>query len=617
MNVITAWLKRNGCDVNAGGSTAMTHTIMTGGTLHVPEDLYDEFLGVYGREIEGGEHKLTYSEKRSPDVFRMYFDLDILEKSAMGEARVLDIVREVQRTVALFFVDAADETLKCVVSRTKTKEKHVKVVVPRVPVVTGGDDAQPPRREEPCTYDKFIKNGVHLNFPKLLVNLEIALQIRFSVVNQLEKRFGQRPIASNPWSDVIDKAPYFNGLKMIGSVKKDQCKACDSSKKKKPLVEKKENTRLDIMREIARIRRKHYKRDDELFDYSNIMTIEGDEFKNEDLSELHTEYFELTSICQLCNNRGWYLEDRYYSPSHVIGAGGALCVDDLDYIRKDFHEQMRWTSIRARPYDEITANYKVPAGHPAPTQDRTSACLSAFGSAGLEYVSPGLYREMLNSDVHVEDAKGQSRWRGSTIKDKTTMTLITEFIRGINSNYKNIVVREAMELKTGKQTEDTSTIIKSGAAAGMVVKKRPSKAGGQIMTKMAVAANTTIDKNIVLRVYTSIVVRVSGQGSKFCQNKGDEHTTNSVYFCISKTGACQMCHSGKDTLGLSGKTCRRYHSVSKAIPATLAKRLFPEEFGIDMEAVNKGLKRAADCVEGGRTIKPETRQKIKKWDIFL
>ncbi|CAN0445037.1 unnamed protein product, partial [Pylaiella littoralis] len=317
------WLKKNGCNWNTGGSTPMTHTIMSRGTLYVQEDLYDEFLGVYGGEIKRGNVTLAYSEKRSSDVFRMYFDLDILDKSVLSEAKVLEIVKQVQRTTSMFFVDFPDDVFKCVVSRTKTKEVKV--------------------------YETFTKNGIHLNFPKLLVKMKIALQIRLSVVNKLDKVFGPRKIGKNPWSDVIDKAPYNNGLKMTGSVKTEQCKKCDSSKRNKSRKSESTSPKFVILREIAMIRKRHYKRDDESFDYSNVMTTEGDEYRNVELSRLHTEYHVITQICLSCNNKGWFLEDRSYSPSHVLGKDGIICDDDLSYIQTGFHEQMRWTTIRARP----------------------------------------------------------------------------------------------------------------------------------------------------------------------------------------------------------------------------------------------------------------------------
>lgn len=136
---------------------------------------------------------------------------------------------------------------------------------------------------------------------------------------------------------------------MTGSVKTEQCKKCDSSKRKKSRKSESTSPKFVILREIAMIRKRHYKRDDESFDYSNVMTTEGDEYKNVELSRLHTEYHAITQICLSCNNKGWFLEDRSYSPSHVLGKDGIMCDDDLSYIQRGFHEQMRWTSIRARP----------------------------------------------------------------------------------------------------------------------------------------------------------------------------------------------------------------------------------------------------------------------------
>ena len=612
-NCIKAWLKRNGCSVNAGADTPMTHTIMSGGTLHIPEDLYDEFLGVYAREIERGNRTLAYSEKRTPEVFRMYFDLDILHNHAMNSPDVLDIVREVQRCVSLFFV-GADEVLKCVVCRTQTKEVEVPVRPPQAQKEPSeGASAEEEKAEEP-QYETFTKNGVHLNFPKLLLNLDMALQIRFSVVNHLEKRFGQREILQNPWSDVIDKAPYFNGLKMIGSVKREQCKKCGNSKKKRYSGDEKEEERLTIVRDIARIRRRYYKRDNESFDYTNVMSFGGDEYKNLELSKLHTQYFALTKMCSQCNNKGWFLEERYYSPTHVLGAGGALCCDELHYLANNYHEQMRWTSIRARTHDQVTPDYIVPAGHVCPPQDSASACLSAFGSSGLEWVSPGLYRELVNSDVHAEDAKGLSRWKGSSVKDKDTMALIQDFVRSMHTRYTNIVVKEAIEIKTGKPTSENSCKINSGPGAGMSVNGKRSKLTVNMLKKTAESNNTTISNNITMRVYTTFVVRVGGEGSKFCQNKGHEHTSNSVYFCISKTGMYQMCHSGKDTIGSSGKVCKKYRSPTKELDVRLHNQLFPEELAVDVEKASASLAKRSVVVGGKkRKLSRKVRSCVGMW----
>lgn len=616
--LIKTWLRKNRCNWDTTGTTPMTQTIMSGGKLFVPEDIYDEFLGVYAREIECGNTTLTYSEKRS-EVFRMYFDLDIIDKAHMDDATVLEIARSVQKTAAMFFVDAPSEVFKCVVSRTKDKDMEVAVQAPYEEEAAGeecADGAEAAVESPPITvYEKFVKTGVHMNFPKLLVNVEMALQIRFSAVHELEKEFGPRKVVHNPWSAVIDKAPYYGGLKMVGSVKTEQCKNCDSSKKRGA----KKDSRADkIIKEIASIRRTHYKKKEEDFDYSNVMSISGMEFRNEELSDLHTEWVRLTSICDVCNNKGWYLEDRTYSPAYALGEGGVLCDGDLSYIRRNFHEQMRWTSIRARPCEGVTARYAVPKGHLAPTADKTSTCLKAFGSAGLQWVSPGLYMEMMNADVSAEDAKGQSRWRGPAVKEESTMKMITQCVREFDLRYANIVVKEAVELKTGKRTDDTGAKISGGAGAGMTVKKKTNAQGHEMLNNLAAANNSTIKKDVMMRVYTSFVVRVGGEGSKFCQNKGAEHTTNSVYFCISSKGMCQMCHSGKDTAGSSGKTCKKFYSASKAVPIALRRRLFPDTVDINVDAVKEGLHKRglADKKDGTKPkkSKKKNRSAIALWD---
>lgn len=608
MEGIQGWLKRNGCNFNANGDTPMTHTIMKGGTLFIPEDLYDEFLGVYGREIEAKDEKLTYSERPSSPTFRMYFDIDLLDGKELDDGEVLEIVREVQSTTAIFFAGAPDETLKCVVSRTQSKEVEVKTSVVPVEAVTASGEPAPPRMAK--------KNGIHLNFPKLMVNLEMALQIRYSVVLRLEKRFGPRPLAQNPWADVIDKAPYFSGLKMIGSVKRAHCNLCNSSKKKKGAKDDTEEQISDIIREIVKVRKKLFNRLDDTFDYSNIMNFAGDEYRNQQLAKLNARYHAIFRMCLQCDNKGWYLENRSYSPSHVLGAGGAPCLEDLEHIRRDFHEQMRWTSIRARSCDQPEPSYSVPRGHQAPPQDCASTSLTAFGSAGLEYISPGLYREIIQSDVHAEDVRGQSKWRGAVIKDPEAMALITKCVRDVNDRYRNIVVREAMEIKTAKKADSTGTMITSGAGAGMIINKKTVRETENIITKMANANNTTIANDTVLKVYTTIVVRVTGEGSRYCQNKGDEHTSNSVYFCISNKGVTQMCHSGKDTLGNSGKTCRKYHSTPKDTTIALRKKLFPGDFGLDMNEVNSQMnKRAGEkTVTVTKKLKKGTKTAMLRWN---
>lgn len=588
MATLKKWLVENRFYRDNTGNTPLTVNIMTGGNLYVPDERYDEFLGLYGNaierydkflglygnEIEAPTKKLTYSEKRSAPVFRMYFDLDMLGRAPMSDDAVLEIVKEVQKTTVLFFPGAPNESFKCVVSRTKDKEVEVSSKVPREessPDVGGGggNDSNPPKHKaQEVMRETFVKTGVHINFPMLLVNLSMALQLRFSLLSEMEKKFGQREIAHNPWSDVIDKAPYNGGLKMVGSVKKQECKECKTSKKKAPTTFEAKTARCKIMTDLVKLRKKCYARDDPHFDYGNFDTIGGEEYKNEDISNLHTQYQAIQEPCHLCGNTGWYLEDRTYSPSFVLGKGGVLCDDDLQYIAKDYHEQMRWTSIRARPCDEVTATFEIPRGHFAPPQEGASSCMSHFSSTGLEYLSNGMLREIKNGDISEADALGVRKWRGPIVTDDVTMQLVKQCIQGFHRGYSNVMVREVREFNKSVRVQTRNTPMK------------------KMQDKFTKGNGAEEKGSVVWKAWKSIMVSVKGEGSKYCINKGCDHTSNTAYFSISEKGVVQMCHSKKK--------CDGFYSEPQAIDPALKRRLFTDDRAPIKQKAACGLKTSKD-----------------------
>jgi hypothetical protein len=69
------------------------------------------------------------------------------------------------------------------------------------------------------------------------------------------------------------------------------------------------------------------------------------------------------------------------------------------------------------------------------------------------------------------------------------------------------------------------------------------------------------------------IVKVRGFGSRFCLNKGAEHTSQSIYIVITGTGMLQRCYSRKDTHRLYGK-CEQFRSPIKALSEELRAALF-------------------------------------------
>jgi hypothetical protein len=59
--------------------------------------------------------------------------------------------------------------------------------------------------------------------------------------------------------------------------------------------------------------------------------------------------------------------------------------------------------------------------------------------------------------------------------------------------------------------------------------------------------------------------------SRFCQNKGDEHRTSTVYFCVTRQGICQRCYCRKDT-----NTCDKYASHIIPLPERVLRVFFPD-----------------------------------------
>lgn len=633
--MIFQFLSRNGCFHNK--ANARTHTIMSGGCLYVAEDNYDEFLGIYAAEISNGNKTLAFSELRSSNVFRMYFDVDILDNSKLGEEFLLRLSRNIQGTIVKFFPGIDPDSFKSVLCSTATKEVEVSEMVPP-PQKPLGLPYQKKKEEEEAEPEparivrKFTKNGYHILFPFLKVTLSMALQLRFSVVRDLEKNFGKREVAVNPWADVLDKAPYYGGLKMCGSVKSVTCTDCKGKKKnvrRKPAVK-------EIIKKIQRLRKKLYpRRDDPSFDYSNVMSIAKDEFKNEDLADLYSAYQDETGflMCPKCGDKGTHLEDRYYMPVAVLDSDGSVSGSDLDHLNGDMHELMRWTSIRCGSSEEATDGYTIPPGYQSPVPDRATGCLKIAGSV-LERLSPGIYREAVNAEMFVNDALGIRTWKGKEILDPETLALITKEVRLFDDRYKELDVRQVFEVKVVKsymkpvisndtKAKDVAQVKSKTSAVQKSLTKtkkkvKHSSTATKAMTNIVMANKVASATDRVLEMFSRVQVRVSGTGSTYCTNKGDEHTTNSVFFWISEEGMTQKCFSRKDAVGIHGKTCKEFRSEFKGISLALRNLLFAQTNLFDMDKLAESSPKGLEAKPRGLEARCRTKRRRKEshWDAM-
>ncbi|CAN0232647.1 unnamed protein product, partial [Pylaiella littoralis] len=222
--------------------------------------------------------------------------------------------------------------------------------------------------------------------------------------------------------------------------------------------------------------------------------------------------------------------------------GGVCATTTPNFIRKDFNEQIRWTNICGRPSDAVTVSYRAPKGYLAAPRDSAPTCLHAFGKAGLEWVSPGLYREMVSDHIHAEDARGQGK--GDTITEEVTLGMITTPADTNHDTAKNGMEKVARK---------------------------------NMLASIASTNNTVVQNHKIMTVYKTIGVRIGGEGSSYCKNKGDKHTSNSVYFCMNSSGMYHKCFYRKDTIGVSGKYCKAFASTAEPIPIAFRRFLFKEE----------------------------------------
>ena len=207
----------------------LTHTCLAGtqgGKFQVPEDHTRAFLEKYAAEIIqirkaeaiGLEsiRYLYFNEYRTP-IFRMMFDLDLVQANPLTSASELEIYKIMDRTVRMFYPDLPSD------ARSTAQTFAMFVTGVSSPKQFPATDPKRPN---------WVKIGRHGVFPYLRVNASMAIMIREAWIIALENELGIRVSSeANPWSDVVDGAVYGpNGLRMVFSHKAEKCKQCDSKK---------------------------------------------------------------------------------------------------------------------------------------------------------------------------------------------------------------------------------------------------------------------------------------------------------------------------------------------------------------------------------------------------
>lgn len=527
------WLRSNDFLNNRELNT--THTLMTGGVVGVPDEHYDEFLGLYAAEVKSKNATLSFSELRSDPVFYMYFDIDLLDTCVTDAEVSSRIFSTLQRVVKSYYgSDRNDDCFRFVVCDTPTKQVS---------------------HEWNGQTSVLTKNGFHITLPNLKVTLEQALQIRYSAVYELEKSMGSRPEGLNAWSDVIDRAPYTSGLKMCGSFKSVRCTDC---KKSDPTFKEKKK---ELLSKMAKVRRKIFPREAG-FDYSDLGDIHADEFKDVLFGDMYGKYLEFTgyNACRVCLNKGSVVENRTYMPSLVLDGAGDTDTSLLDVFREDYYEVMKYTSIRCQEGESATAGFKIPRGVPKPPTEDNGANMRTFSSKKLLHLGGDMHAFTVNNDIYLSDAQTMHMWKGPRVEDEKRLATIEKFIReNICNVYSQVHIRKVFESQITRKVPP-----KSSSGMKMINSMVGAHSGTQPPQPSTIKSNRYL-------------VNIAGVGSTYCMNKGSEHTSNSVYFIITKDCCFQRCFSKKPEIRKGGTTCAEYKSGSIAVPRSVSSVLFPDE----------------------------------------
>ena len=538
------WLRDN--DFINNSEMRTTHTLMTGGVVGVPDSRYDEFLSLYATEVRGNNKTLSFCELRSDPVFCMYFDIDMLNTNVPSAGVSANLTSLIQTVVKSYYAVGAqdDGRFLCVVCDTPAKS----VVV----------------EEGRASKKTLAKNGYHITFPNLRVNLSQALQIRYSVVYELERTMGKRDTEGglNSWPDVVDKAVYSSGLRMCGSFKRVKCSDC---KKTDPAFKDKKKALLSSM---AKLRRKIHPREHG-FDYADLGDIHADEFKDAVFGEMYGKYLELTGFnsCRTCLNTGKRMENRTYMPSLAVDGSGDPDASLLDQMREDYSRAMRYTSIRCQEGEVETPGFCVPKGVPKAPTEENGANMRSFSSKKLTHLGGEMRAFVSNNDIYLSDAETMHLWRGPRVLDDLRLSVIEKFVReSVCEAYASVQVRKVCE--------------------SQVVKKVAPKASGgsKLINSLVGAHSGTVPPAPPVTVSNRYLVNVAGVGSTFCMNKGAEHTSNSVYFIITASHCYQRCFSRKTEIREGGTTCGEYRSGGVPVPLSVSAVLFPDDVSPGREA---------------------------------
>lgn len=207
MSNLTKWLKITNQFSTSNEDEKPSHLLLNGYKLYVNNENIDLFNKKYAESLENKEKHYIVECKK--EIFKLFFDLDFLltqdkydkieENLNENENIFIKMIKIINDVVFDFY----EKSYTCIV--TTADIKKVKKIIKN--------------EENPQNIDStyLIKKGFHLHFADILVNKNIALEIRKNCLKRLSD-FNTE--FENSINDIVDEHVFLSsGLRMTGSHK--------------------------------------------------------------------------------------------------------------------------------------------------------------------------------------------------------------------------------------------------------------------------------------------------------------------------------------------------------------------------------------------------------------
>lgn len=179
----------------------ITHIITSGGGfLSIPDDKHDEFEEQYAKESVCADRSVTLSEVPS-SVFPMFLKINHLNKDGLTKDGMLKICSVVAGVLSRYYPDTTTSTLESVAFPASSVEVEI-------------------------DGSTWTERGFGLVFRNLFVTKEAALQLRHTVVCELDGQMGSLGCSEYQWSNAIAREVYTTGMEMYGPGRSVSCTKC-------------------------------------------------------------------------------------------------------------------------------------------------------------------------------------------------------------------------------------------------------------------------------------------------------------------------------------------------------------------------------------------------------